>query len=148
MTQPAYKRCSMCGEVKPLDGFYRKPRRSDGRDSRCKACHNAYVEKRRDPEQVRERKRAYDRGRPEALRRKGNAYRAKHPEKVHAGHVLRRAVREGRIVRPNECEACDASGLVHAHHPDYSKPLEVRWLCPRCHSAEHRSAALSPQEDE
>lgn len=26
---------------------------------------------------------------------------------------------------------------MQGHHPDYSKPLEVEWLCPRCHGARH-----------
>jgi hypothetical protein len=27
--------------------------------------------------------------------------------------------------------------LVHGHHPDYSKRLEVVWLCSVCHAAVH-----------
>lgn len=31
------------------------------------------------------------------------------------------------------------------HHPDYSKPLEVVWMCRPCHLAEHkRLEALAP----
>lgn len=32
---------------------------------------------------------------------------------------------------------CGTSEKVHAHHHDYAKPLEVRWLCFRCHKASH-----------
>lgn len=34
----AEKRCSKCGETKPLEDFYRKARMTDGRDSWCKEC--------------------------------------------------------------------------------------------------------------
>lgn len=26
---------------------------------------------------------------------------------------------------------------LHAHHDDYSKPLEIQWLCTGCHGAVH-----------
>jgi ribosomal protein S27AE len=47
-------------------------------------------------------------------------------------------VRTGKLV-PQPCEVCGAIN-VHAHHDDYSKPLEVRWLCPEDHSHVHRGA--------
>ena len=65
-------------------------------------------------------------------------HEAKYPEKAEARDVLQRAVRAGRIQR-QPCEVCRAvhGGLrddgtpirVEAHHDDYTKPLEVRWLC-------------------
>ena len=42
--------------------------------------------------------------------------------------------------KPECCESCGAatnSRLLHGHHADYSKPLEVEWLCRKCHLAEH-----------
>lgn len=35
------KTCTKCGERKSLELFYREPRHKDGRQSRCKVCHNA-----------------------------------------------------------------------------------------------------------
>lgn len=35
------------------------------------------------------------------------------------------------------CEACGAVG-GQRHHHDYSRPLDIRWLCDPCHRAEHR----------
>lgn len=42
----------------------------------------------------------------------------------------------GKLV-PRPCEKCGAA-KVEKHHDDYSKPLEVRWLCRGCHLAHHR----------
>src|SRR5688572_6263292 len=38
---------------------------------------------------------------------------------------------------PEPCK-CGAMGQ-HRHHPDYSKPLEIVWLCAPCHRREHQS---------
>jgi hypothetical protein len=57
---------------------------------------------------------------------------------------LNRAVRDGRVVKPAQCEECGktcgsgkADGL-HGHHTDYRKPFEVIWLCRPCHMEKHR----------
>ncbi len=40
------------------------------------------------------------------------------------------------------CEECGSVG-AQRHHNDYSRPLELRWLCPKCHAKEHRAEHLS-----
>jgi hypothetical protein len=54
------------------------------------------------------------------------------------------AVLSGVLVRPTQCERCpnEVDNII-GHHHDYSKPLEVEWLCRPCHGkhhAEHGSA--------
>jgi hypothetical protein len=47
---------------------------------------------------------------------------------------VRTAVRNGTLIP----ESCKCGALkTEAHHPDYTKPLEVVWLCSACHKAEH-----------
>jgi hypothetical protein len=36
-----------------------------------------------------------------------------------------------------KCSVCGAD-KPDKHHPDYDKPLEVVFLCRRCHIAEHK----------
>jgi hypothetical protein len=36
-------------------------------------------------------------------------------------------------LRPQHCSACGVECKPQGHHPDYSKPLEVVWLCRPCH---------------
>jgi hypothetical protein len=36
------------------------------------------------------------------------------------------------------CEVCKETN-VDAHHDDYNKPLDVRWLCKKHHREHHKS---------
>ena len=40
-------------------------------------------------------------------------------------------------LKPEPCEGC-GDPKAQKHHDDYSKPLEVRWLCVNCHILLHR----------
>ncbi len=59
------------------------------------------------------------------------AWRQRNPEKVAAHTAINWAVRTGKLKR-QPCEAC-GKPEGHAHHDDYAKKLEVRWLCGTCH---------------
>lgn len=48
------------------------------------------------------------------------------------------AIKSGKLTRL-PCESCGAT-KSEAHHEDYSKPLEVKWLCRKCHGAAHRKS--------
>jgi hypothetical protein len=62
-------------------------------------------------------------------------HREKYPEHVRARLMVRTAIASGKLKR-QPCEQCGAPN-AHGHHDDYSKPLDVRWLCPPCHAAHH-----------
>ena len=47
--------------------------------------------------------------------------------------ILKNAVKIGVIIRPNKCSNCKIRCKPRGHHSDYSKPLEVKWLCRNCH---------------
>lgn len=49
----------------------------------------------------------------------------------------RRAIKSGYLV-PQPCEKCGEENS-QAHHEDYNKPELIKWLCSKCHAAEHRS---------
>lgn len=82
-------------------------------------------------------------------RRKTDAYkktieksRLKYPEKRKAQIKLNNALRYGKIKRPNTCSICNKSCKPQGHHYDYSKPLDVIWMCKKCHSDLHWSASV------
>lgn len=96
---------------------------------------------RRDPQRIRdianasrarriEEVRAYDRKR---------GHRSYGAEKDRARNLLAKAILRGKIER-KPCEVCGAA-KVDGHHADYSKPLDVRWLCRAHHMELHRRIA-------
>ena len=58
-------------------------------------------------------------------------------KKLRAQWRLSKAVLRGTVDKPDVCSSCGKGGIIHGHHPDYDKPLEVIWLCPGCHKAVH-----------
>jgi hypothetical protein len=52
------------------------------------------------------------------------------------------AIKSGKVIKPTICPQCGEVpeyGRIEGHHHDYSKPLEVKWLCSRCHTYERSS---------
>lgn len=70
---------------------------------------------------------------PEKHIQKVLKYQALNPEKIKAHQVLRTAVKQGMVIKPEHCSNCNKPGKIEGHHDDYSKPLDVDWLCTRCH---------------
>lgn len=129
------KTCFKCGLEKPVTEFYRHSGTADGYLGKCKECAKKDVRKNR--KQKIEKYRAYDRERGnrqtnDDLKR----YRAENPEKARAHNLLNKAVSRGKITR-QPCEICGATEKIHAHHDDYSKPLDVVWLCAEHHKWIH-----------
>jgi hypothetical protein len=73
---------------------------------------------------------------PERVAEHKKAWAERNPEKRKAQITAGNAIRDGKLVR-QQCEACDRWD-TDAHHDDYSKPLEVRWLCHEHHMQLHR----------
>lgn len=136
------KRCFKCGKDKPIEDFYRHKRMADGHLNKCKECTK------RDSRETRAAKleyyRQYDRDRANRPNRlqlsvfQTKQYRAEHPNRYVANSKVGNALRDGRLVRPDHCSKCGNKGKVFGHHPDYSKPLDVIWLCQPCHKQVHK----------
>jgi hypothetical protein len=126
--------------------FYAHPNGLDGRMSKCKECHKASV--REWYGGTRTERAAYERVRAQKPDRKADtarhvrAARLRSPEKYKARTAVGNALRDGRL-RRMPCEVC-GSMRVQAHHADYSKPLDVRWLCFKHHREhEHGQVVVS-----
>ena len=150
----AVKVCTSCGAGKPLDDYYRHPAMADGYLGKCKECHKRDVKTNRRGRI--EYYRAYDRSRADEITRLtarmeyakspqgatklaagATRWRQQNPAKRKAHIIVSNAIRDGKLTRM-PCEIC-FSDNGQAHHSDYSKSLEVRWLCVGCHSLIHKS---------
>lgn len=119
------KKCSDCHEVKPLTDFYRQSDRADNLRSDCKACHRA-------------RNRKNVQARWPDYRKKRMVARHARPDKTRARQAVANHIRLGNIVRPDECSKCQKECKPEAHHADYSKKLDIEWLCTTCHGEWHQ----------
>lgn len=126
------KLCRKCGLLKPLSDFNANRGAADGKQAKCRPCqvtaNREWAE--RNPEKNRAQKRR------QSERRKRNRNVA--PEKRRAHKAVEMAILAGRLVRPAVCPSCrDPRYKVQAHHHDYSKPLDIDWLCAKCHGRLH-----------
>lgn len=64
-------------------------------------------------------------------------YKKRNPEKTRARWLVRTYLKRGKIVKKPCCN-CGSESNIHAHHNDYSKPLDISWYCRSCHSELHR----------
>lgn len=101
----------------------------------------------------REYMREYYRKNPEKIKEIQERSRAKRREQVKAIMALvakspdqkarqkmHTEIKAGRMIKPDRCSKCGkqcSRRQLQAHHTDYSKPLEVTWLCTRCHGEAH-----------
>lgn len=156
------KTCFKCGEEKPIVEFYAHPQMGDGRLGKCKECAKRDVREnralRRDyynafdrargalPKRIKANKdyAATARGRMVMNIAKGKWDRL-NPHKKRCAMTVGNAIRCGRL-RRKPCEKCGSESMVHAHHDDYSKPLSVRWLCPKHHSEHHKQLREKSRE--
>lgn len=123
MTEEPTKTCFKCGETKPLSEFYRHPQMSDGHLNKCIECSKA------------ERK-AHVAKNPDAVLKTRLKQCERKPNHRNAYRAVEMAVAAGVLSKPSVCSACgcpDSERRIEAHHHDYSKPLDVIWLCSMCH---------------
>jgi len=99
------KICTVCKITKLLSKFNTRPDRPSGYRSECKKCQYK---------------------------------RPKKPKPAHILHAeqkLHYAIKKGKISKGLNCICCGTNKDIQSHHPDYSEPLVVIWVCPKCHRA-------------
>jgi hypothetical protein len=115
---------------------------ADGHLGKCKECtkadsHKRFASKLMEPEwAIKERKRQREKEekrrvlglvKPPSIKRQ--------PKKNKANEIMGNAVRSGKLIKL-PCQVC-GNQRTQGHHEDYSKPLDVVWLCTRHHADRH-----------
>lgn len=147
--------CKDCEKEKTESEFYKSYK------AICKECVKNKNKKNR-KENI-EKAREYDRNRPnkkerveknkqrlqflkenniekyKKIQKQKREWEIKNKEKKKAHSAVARALMTGKITRPNKCEICKCNDKeIEAHHYDYTKPLNVQWLCIECHNKQHK----------
>jgi len=143
------KYCPRCNSVKPFSEFCNRKDTKDGLRGECRSCTKVYMAK-------------YQKENMESYRMYEKKYRDANSEKVKKGYsksymrnkkkilekrrgspqtkarsAIFHLLRKSEIVKET-CFVCDSTKNIQAHHPDYSRPLHVYWLCRECHALIHR----------
>ena len=151
---PQVKTCFKCGKAKPIEDFYKHSAMKEGHLNKCKDCTKNDIKENRHKKiiyyKIYENKRSNSSKRVNARKQYATteAYKESHKKslkkyrerfkyKTIARAILRREVLAGRITK-KPCEICGETKNIQAHHEDYSKPLDVIWLCPKHHAWIHK----------
>jgi hypothetical protein len=141
------KRCSCCHLNKPRSAFWPNRGNKDGLQRECVECMTAAASSylARHPYELSElceqyrpanlQEAAVIRARQVAAGREKNSLAAGANGHIKARKLVRQAIAWGELVR-GPCEVCGDT-RAQAHHRDYSRPLDVEWLCRRHHTIRH-----------
>ncbi len=148
------KKCGKCLIVKPIKEFC-KHHRGDYQ-SYCKKCREYARQYRQTPQRkaynqkwgksaqrIAYNKEYYQRPevkahRAEKMRQYVNDPKNRYKHKARWA-VGRAKTRKNNQLKPGPCAFCEIPPPTEAHHTDYSKPLEIIWLCQKCHRDLHKA---------
>lgn len=107
----------------------------DHRETRLAGCRARYH---KNPEAHRKWARLYYQRNKERIKKQRKEYIRRNPQLRSAQEYVRLAILFGDLTRPDSCEICEEKAhKIVAHHRDYSKPLDVLWVCWGCHQYIH-----------
>ncbi len=136
------KQCTKCKRILPVAAFYvdHHGASKDGVRGICKECMRSYGKKQRKlrRKERRVRQAAYYKRHTEIIQLRAQNYRAANLQRLEAYRTITRTRQQG-LLMPEPCADCGLPAKYsQAHHEDYSRPLEVIWLCPSCHMTRHQ----------
>jgi hypothetical protein len=150
------KTCTLCNQVKQDTDFGYRSRNPDKRHARCRICMRPYYRKRHQARLAR----GWKPTSPSPAQKTRNASRhqqfhLKHPERQAARSAVRESSKRGErmiqdvsaslrikghiLLKPPYCPMCGKPTppqLLHGHHhKGYDHPLDVIFMCQKCHAA-------------
>lgn len=156
--EPITRICSKCLTSKLLTDFPRDASKRQGRKGQCNLCFRtpelkAYQKKWRQEhpdyktdwfKKYPDYWKCWEQQHPENNAKRVKKYShsvkgiTKRKSYLGAQQLLRDAILKGIVIRPLNCSQCDSNKTkIEGHHENYSKPLDVVWLCSSCHHNLH-----------
>lgn len=166
------KVCTWCKEEKSIDCFYNDKSKNDGKQYICKCCSKIKVKEyqKENKEKIRiydynryhlltpEEKtikfsKSYKIRNKNRFKETGYYKTEKYKEKqrikgrdcikTKARNLLNYNIHKGLVEKPKNCPICnDKDVIIHGHHEDYNKPLDVIWCCIKCHNIIHKKQTV------
>lgn len=132
------KECWKCKLSKNISDFYKDKSKYDGICGQCKSCdkESRYKNRAFNRAHYREVERKYlrtEKGKSVAKASR-EKFVKKHPLALKAHREVHNALKTGLLTY---CDCVFCGQKAQAHHPDYTKPLDVIWLCTIHHKQIH-----------
>ena len=141
------KTCFKCKAEKPITEFYKHPSMGDGHLSKCKECtrQDVIANRRKNLDYYRQYdiERSKSPHRMAAFSARTRLFRQLNPDRYKAHSAVNNAVRDGRLIK-SPCVICGSTKVV-GHHENYSKPLDVIWMCQAHHVQYHLGQIQLPE---
>ncbi|HEC67030.1 MAG TPA: hypothetical protein ENI23_17270 [bacterium] len=142
------RNCAVCNKLKPLNQYHKGRAYADGHIKKCKECCSEYHKKwsLENWPRMRDKHREWVKNNIGKFRKRMREYKREYSKRPDARFkdIVRRdtraAIASGKLNR-SSCEVCGES-KVHAHHDDYGKSFQVRWLCLSHHVEHHKLTKL------
>jgi len=110
------KKCTICKRYLPLSSFQRNRSRWDGLEAYCRECNVIKARQWREKNRTR-------------MNEIANKSYYNHQDRAYARTMSHYYYPEGQVCSIKGCEE-----LGERHHPDYSNPRDIIWLCKRHHN--------------
>lgn len=135
------KFCRYCKTLKDSSEFDEQEETPTGLAKKCNLCISDKEDLDREKDRLRYHVRKLTPEYKKAVVRRNKIYEKNNKEKKRAHSRVFQAVKRGELIKA-PCIKCGHK-IVHGHHEDYSKPLNVVWLCARHHSEHHKHEATN-----
>lgn len=133
------KHCNSCDTDKPKSEFHIRRASKDGLSAKCLTCARAYDKARANQPQRVAARLSYAKSEAGLIAgaRAKKAWQESNPKKRAAHVSIGNAIRDGKLTK-KPCEICGTIDNIHAHHDDYNRVYDVRWLCSEHHAEWHK----------
>jgi len=136
--------CYRCSREKPLEDFYRDKTKKFGVGHRCKECERLYQRERSKRSSKIEQVAQWHQSEHGQEKDRASRRRRYILYKDKARAMIKKLIAQG-VIQRQPCRECGEI-KSQAHHPNYSEPLEVVWLC-QVHHYEHHRINHSPSPE-